>query len=368
MPEHKPGASARLRLRAGAFGRRFGASLRRTVPTLAAGAVGGFAFDWIDLPAAWLGGAAIAVAAASLAGLRAHVPLGLRAVVFCVLGVSMGTGITPETVHRVREWPISLALLPIVVAGVVWGSYVFLRGVARWDRATAFYASIPGALSYVMAVAVQSPADIKRVATSQSIRLLTLVAVLPLLVGGPAAEAAVDLVFPTAHAGLRDVAILIGCGAVAGLAFGRLGVPAGMLTGAFLASALLHGTGAVPALPLPMWLLVPGFVCLGALTGSRIGGIGFRAFAGLAVVSCGALVVGLAVSLAGAMAVVAATSATMAQALLAFAPGGIDAMTALAMLLGADPAFVATHQLVRLVLLLVCVPVAIRIAGVGAGR
>lgn len=342
---------------------------RQGLVTLAVAACGGLLFDWLDMPAAWLGGAAIAVALATLAGLKTTLLPGLRRPVFLVLGTSMGTGIEPSTLHRMAEWPVSLALLAPVVAGVVAGSYWVLRRIAGWDRATAFYASIPGALSYVMAVAIQSPADIRRVATSQSIRLLTLVAVLPLVLGGPAMEAAAaDPAFPQVYASPADCLLLLVVAGLAGLLFDRFRVPAGMLTGAFLASAVLHGAGLVAPLPLPLWLAGPAFVCLGALAGSRMSGIGIRELGATAVVSTLALLAGLVVSLSGAFAVVSLTSAGLPQALLAFAPGGLDAMVAIAVILHMDPAFVATHQLARLIGILVCLPGAIRLMGIPGGK
>ena len=42
---------------------------------------------------------------------------------------------------------------------------------------------------------------------------------------------------------------------------------------------------------------------------------------------------------------------------MAFAPGGIEAMTILAFVLGLDPAFVATHQLARFLGISLLLPV-----------
>ncbi len=45
---------------------------------------------------------------------------------------------------------------------------------------------------------------------------------------------------------------------------------------------------------------------------------------------------------------------------LAYAPGGLAEMTLVALALGADVAFVATHHLVRIVLVVVCAPAVFR--------
>jgi uncharacterized membrane protein AbrB (regulator of aidB expression) len=44
---------------------------------------------------------------------------------------------------------------------------------------------------------------------------------------------------------------------------------------------------------------------------------------------------------------------------MAFVPGGVEAMAAMAVLLGADPAFVAAHHVMRLFMLTALVPLLI---------
>ena len=81
-----------------------------TLATLVVGALGGALFAWVGLPAAWLSGAMIAVALASLAKMPAHVPTPLRDGLFVVLGVTMGTGVTPDTIERIGEWPFTMGI------------------------------------------------------------------------------------------------------------------------------------------------------------------------------------------------------------------------------------------------------------------
>ncbi|NJM35723.1 MAG: AbrB family transcriptional regulator [Rhodomicrobium sp.] len=75
-------------------------------------------------------------------------------------------------------------------------SAAFLMLVAKWSRATAFYAAIPGALSYVMAMSMRSSADNRLVVLAQMLRLTALLLALPALIalsfdaGAPPALAA----------------------------------------------------------------------------------------------------------------------------------------------------------------------------------
>ena len=83
---------------------------------LAAG--GGLTFYFLGLPAAWLSGAMVFVAVATLAGAPTVMPNRLRDALFVVIGVSMGGGVRPDVVERIGDWPVSMALLLVVVVCV----------------------------------------------------------------------------------------------------------------------------------------------------------------------------------------------------------------------------------------------------------
>ena len=50
----------------------------------------------------------------------------------------------------------------------------------------------------------------------------------------------------------------------------------------------------------------------------------------------------------------------LGQILIAYAPGGVEAMAAIGLALGYDPAFVAAHHFARILILLVLVPAFLR--------
>ena len=129
--------------------------------------------------------------------------------------------------------------------------------------------------------------------------------------------------------------------------------------GLWLALLIAAGLG------LPWWLTVPSFVALGVVIGARFAGTTPRTLLSLAGASLGGLAVSVAVSVVAALAVVGLTDTSLGQALLAFAPGGLEAMIVLSLLLGIDPAFVATHQLARFVIIALTLPLAARLAGIG---
>ncbi|ODN72349.1 AbrB family transcriptional regulator [Methylobrevis pamukkalensis] len=312
-------------------------ALWRLALALCAGALGGTLFALIGLPAPWLSGSMLAVGALALSGFRARMPTPARNAVFILLGTSMGSGVTPDLVGDVALWPFSLVILTVTVAAIGTATYLWLRRASGWDAPSAFFAAVPGALSYVLVLAEESRADVARVALSQTIRVFLLVAVLPGLVTALEGVVGGARVVPVrAAAGGLDLALMAAAGLVAGLAGLKARLPAGALVGAFAASAALHGFDIVHGV-LPPGVLIAGFVFLGTFMGLRFSGTRWRdLFAGLAP-ALGAFAVGAAVSVAGAGLVSLLLGLPFGQSLVAFAPGGLEAMMILAFTLGFTP-------------------------------
>ncbi len=325
----------------------------RLALALAIAAAGGVAADVAGLPAGWLSGAMIAVGLAALSGLSARMPRALRDLVFLLLGITMGAGVTPDVIGQLPAWPITLAALALTVVLVTAASYTFLRRVAGWDAASAYFGSIPGALTMTIAAAETSPADMRLVSLSQTIRLFMLVAVLPLVV------AAVQPLPPSEPVPVVDDPVALAGLIAAGLAGAAVGVwtrfPSGLLLGAFLASSVLHGAGIVEG-QLPPEIQVPSFVALGAMLGLRFSGTSFRQLAGMLLAVAGAFVVAMTTATLCAVATAAVVGMPAGQLIVAFAPGGLEAMVILAFVLNLDPAFVAAHHLARFLAMSFAVP------------
>ena len=142
-------------------------------------AAGGALFALLGLPAAWLTGSMVATVVAASARLPVGLPARLRDAAFLLLGISMGSSATPESVAQIQAWPGSLGLLALSVVATMLAAAVYLERVHGWDRVTARCASIPGAFSAVVVIASSSTADLPRVVLAQSIRIFTLVALMP---------------------------------------------------------------------------------------------------------------------------------------------------------------------------------------------
>lgn len=326
----------------------------RLTVTLLIATIGGAVFNYLALPAAWLSGAMVFVAFATLAGVPTLMPVRIRDALFTLIGISMGSGVRPDVVERIGEWQVSMAMLFAVTASVTFVGFAVLYYGAKWSKETAYFGAIPGALSYVIALASDRGADLPRIASNQSLRLLVLVAILPFAVVSsngtvPGVEDARMISSPTDF--------LIGiplCLAASWLAV-KIKIPGGWMTGAFFMSAGLNASGLL-TLSLPPYVVLPCFVMMGAHIGCRFGSMTPRQFVSVLGASIAAFGAAFLTSLCGAWIVAELVHIPFGQAMLAYAPGGLEVMTLLAFMLDLDPAFVAAHQIARFTAMILVLP------------
>ena len=337
--------------------------------TLGAGALGGLVFALLGLPAAWISGSLVACIGLALAGMRIDVPEWLRFLAFVVLGTSMGTMLTPETFARAATWPVSMACLGASVLGTMAGGTLFLTRVAGWSRESAFWASAPGAFGTVVAMAADTNADLRQVAFAQTLRLFLLVAALPNVLAALGMTA--GGVPPPPHVStLGEIVVLFVVCTGAALLAARLKLPGGLILGALAGSAVLHATRLSTAV-LPAGLLIPAFVVLGGSVGVRFIGTSLSTIRAYVLASLGAFLVAVAISTLFALLAAWLTGDDLGKLVTAFAPGALEAMTALGFAMGYDPAFMSAHHLFRFAGLSVALPVAARLmfaAAEQAGR
>ncbi len=327
----------------------------RTLLTLAIAAAGGGAFALLSLPAAWLTGAMVAVAVTAMAGARLEYPKALRDVALVMIGSSLGVGVSPELLGELGQWPASLAILLLTLVAVHAACDFFLRRICGWDRQTSFFAAMPGMANYVILLAVPFGADIGRIALSQTVRVFVLAGLTPSLLKVVEGTVAVSRVTGSSF----DLVITLLAGAAGGIVFGFVGIPAAPMIGAMVASGVLHGTGLATGY-FPPQLQAALYVALGGFIGSRFIGTTFAMLRGTILASLGSLVVAVALSAIGAYGAAVVTGRSFSELALAFAPGGLDVMTAMAFALNLNSAFVAGHQVARFLVIAVYAPLLAR--------
>lgn len=330
-----------------------------TARTVGVGLIGAALAWMLSVPAAFLLGPALAVTLASLAGLRMGLANLVRDACMVTLGLGIGAGFDAQASAAILRWPLAFAVLALMlVATLTINRAVLMRGFG-FERRSATLAALPGHLSLVLGIAAGSGLDVGRIALVQTIRLLMLSVTVPF--------AALAMGYKM-QAGVMPAGVPMGWGMLAGLAVAgvalalglrRVGLPAPMLLGPMIVSALGHVAEVTPG-ALPGWIMSAAFLGLGTLIGARFSGMtGALLRSGLlAGLTTTFIAVGLAALAALPVAVVLAMP--VAHVLAAFSPGGLETMIALGAALGASPGFVAACHVMRLVVLSALLPLFLR--------
>ena len=347
---------------------------RALARALAIGAVGGGVFAWFNLPLAWMMGAMCLTTASAIGGACVKVPQGLRQVMIAVLGVMLGSAFHPEIIDSAGQWSLSLAMLLVYVAVVALIAGLYFHKVARYDGTTAYFSAIPGGLSEMILVGGAMGGDDRSIALTHASRILLVVLIIPFwfrLVEGyePAPGGVAGAFMAFAEIPAADLGILGSC-AVAGFFAARaLRLPAAALTGPMVISAAVHLFGLTASKP-PAELIIVAQIVIGTAIGCRFARTDPRRVLRAIAAAAGATAIMLGIGVCFSLALNAALGLPVAALTLAFAPGGLAEMTLIALALGVDPAFVSTHHVVRIFLVVILAPMAFKLLAprLGIGR
>lgn len=273
-----------------------------------------------------------------------------------VLGASIGASIDLDTLRALSSdwsWVLLVSIATIVVS-VALGLLLCLRG--EISRETAIFASVAGGAAGLTAMSRDLGADDRVVTVLQYLRIVVIVASLPLIVefafrpsgpGGIARASAGEIVPALAF---TTVSIVVG------VVLGRLvRLPAAAVFGPLIIAAAVHplfGAVGVPAL-----VEQTGYLLIGLAIGLRFTREAFATISRLLPLAVLNVVVVVAVCAAMGAALAHITGESALDGYLATTPGGFSAVLAIASTTGGNLTFVTATQLVRLLLILALAPV-----------
>jgi membrane AbrB-like protein len=333
-----------------------------TLETLAIGAAGGALFLYASLPGGLISGAMIAVAIAAIAGRPLRIAPALTQSILLLLGISLGSLVSRELLQHAGAYPLTISLLALATFCATFGSGLYLQRIHGWDRTSAFLAGSPGALSQIIMLANERGADVAGIAVVQTMRVIILTAALPMLlaVAGLAPRSAATTTF--AIASPLGLLALVAASIASALALRWTKFPASWMFGAMLGSSLLHGAGLVEG-GLPPWLRGIALVGIGAIIGTRFAKISTKTMLSHLSAALGSFGIAVAISAVFVVIIAMTTPVRFSDVVVAFAPGAMDAMLALALTLHIDPIFVGAHHLARFVFVSIATPGIVHLFG-----
>ena len=330
--------------------------------TLAIGTAGGALFLWAHLPGGLISGAMITVGIAAIAGRPLAVPPIMTQIVLLLLGISLGSLMSRQLLQHVSAYPLTIALLALATFCSTFGSSLYLQRVHGWDRTSALLAGSPGALSQIILLALEKGANVPAIAVVQTMRVIILTAALPLLLALVGIAPASPLSLTTAIASPLELTELIAASVAVSLLLRLIKFPASWMFGAMIGSSVLHGAGLVEG-GLPPWVRGVALVGIGALIGARFARMRPKTLLSHVNAALGSFAIAIAITAVFVTVIAFTTHVKFSDVIVAFAPGAMDAMLALALTLHIDPIFVGAHHLSRFVFVTIATPGIVHLFG-----
>jgi membrane AbrB-like protein len=282
--------------------------------------------------------------------------------VLVLLGISLGSLMSRQLLQHVSAYPFTIGLLAAATFCTTLGASYYLQRIHGWDRTSAFLAASPGALSQITILAIEKGADVSAIAVVQTMRVIVLTAALPVLLTltGMTSSSAPTLTMSVASPlGLIG---LIGASVSTALLLRMAKFPASWMFGAMIGSSVLHGTGLIEG-GLPPLVRSIALIGIGTLIGSRFGRMNTTTLLGHISAAIGAFAIAIVISAIFVAVIALTTNVRLADILVAYAPGAMDAMLALAFTLHIDPIFVGAHHLSRFVFVTIATPGIVHLFG-----
>ena len=328
--------------------------------TLLLAAVGAGLAWIVGLPLPILLGPMFACLAAALVGMPMKGVHPVSEAMRPVLGVAVGASLTPALFGRLDEMALSIALIPPFIVVIGLAGYPYFRRLCGFDHATSYYGAMPGGLQDMTIFGQEAGADVRALSLIHTTRVLVIVSAMPFLLtwiwglsltGPPGA--------PASSVPLHEFAIMLVCGIIGwwgGVRVGLFGAPIiGPLIVAGIASMtdLLHHRPPAEAMQVAQFFLGLGI-------GVKYAGITVIELRRIVVASLGYCVILAVLSIVFAEIVIQSGLAGPLEAFIAFAPGGQAEMVLLAIIAGTDIAYVVTHHLIRILVVILGAPIAAR--------
>ena len=337
-------------------------SAQRFALSVGLGASGGAVFFALALPLPWMLGAMTAATAAALAGAPLAVPAQVRNAMIAILGVLLGSQFSIDLFSRITEWYVGLSGVVLSTVAAAGLAYIAFRKLGGYDRATAYFASMPGGLSEMMVLGESMGGDGRTISLTHGTRILVAVFLIAFYYRIFEGYEPVGLPVPAGPvASWVDFLALVACALIGYPAAKALRVPAAQLVGPLVLSAALHLSGVVAAHP-PGELIAAAQVVLGAAIGARFVGMAFRKLRRVMLLAALVAVAMVLVAAGAAYGLAAASDLSGSALFLALAPGGLAEMSLMALSFGSAAAFVSTHHVARIILIVIAGPLIFRLA------
>ena len=335
--------------------------MRRVLGTFAIAFAGVGVFIGLGLPLPWLLGPIFACLIAALAGVQMDgigiVNEGMRT----VLGVAVGATFTPVILVSMADmWP-TLVLIPVMTICIGLVGVPYFQRVWGFDFATSYYATMPGGLQDMLVFGEEAGGDVRALSLIHATRVLVIVVALPfILTWAWDADLSNPPGAPARSVSLEQLGLMVLCALLGWRIAKRVGLFGASILGPMIVAALAALSGLLQHRP-PAEAIWAAQFFIGMTVGVKYAGVTMEEIRKDLSAGFGFCLILIALTLVFAEFIYVMDLAPPMETILAFAPGGQAELTVLALIVGADVAFVIAHHVLRLVIVILGAPLAARV-------
>ncbi|MEL7092695.1 MAG: AbrB family transcriptional regulator [Pseudomonadota bacterium] len=324
-------------------------------------AVGVVVFHLATLPLPWLLGPIFACLVAALCGVKMRGMPVLNNAMRSILGVAVGATFTVALVASMAQMWSTLLLVPVMIAAIGAIGVPYFQRLWGFDFATSYYSAMPGGLQDMLIFGEEAGGDVRALSLIHATRVMAIVVALPFILKG---YWGVDLSNPPGAPALTLPLSQLALMVVAGLAGWQIAKAVGLFGASILGPMILAGilalTGLLEHRP-PAEAIWAAQFFIGMTVGTKYSGVTGNEVRRDVTAALGFCVILLILAALFVEFIYLFSLAPPMEALLAFAPGGQAEMTVLALIAGADLAFVIAHHVLRIVTVILGAPIAARL-------
>ena len=276
----------------------------------------------------------------------------VRMIFAALIGSMIGTRFSPDLLQLLPQfWVSGLAIIAFILLAHG-GNYAILHKLGGYTRRDAYFAGLPGGIVDSAILAEQAGADLRVVTAQHFIRIILVVAIVPMLfwvVQGDAVGSLAGETLAAAEYRLWDIAQIVAIAMVGLFAGRKIGLPVAHLVGPLILGLTLSVAGLV-AIDIPEWLQHFAQFMIGVSLGAQFSGVSRRLL--LRGLGTGLLSGGYMLLLAAGFAALTINfvPADFGAMFISFAAGGLAEMSLIALTLNFNPVVVALHHLARIFL------------------
>lgn len=328
----------------------------RVALTFVIAGIGVAAFHAVALPLPWLLGPIAACLIAALCGVQMGGIKRLNEGMRTILGLAVGATFTPLVlVSMAQMWP-TLLLIPLMVLVIGVIGVPYFQRLWGYDFATSYYSTMPGGLQDMLVFGEEAGGNPRALSLIHATRVLVIVVALPFILQGLwDADLSTPPGAPAASVPPEQLLLMVACALVGWQGAKRIGMFGASILGPLIVAAICALAGLLQHRP-PVEAIWAAQFFIGMSVGMKYSGITMaevRRDLAAGFGFCGILIVLTLIFVEG---IYLLGLANGMDALLAFAPGGQAELTILALIVGADVAFVIAHHVLRIFVVILGAP------------